>query len=258
MPELDLEAIEARANAATEGPWHGEHDEFGCVQQGNYGWVAPGAGPEYDVDSDRGHADAEFIAHARTDVPDLLAELKRLRPVVEAALAVVEQMRPIGVPLSLRMRHLHQVVAHFERGPQEHPERSCNRCGGCNVAWSAPSPLWNQVMRGGDINAGYEDFAGIVCPTCFAVLAQEAGVAELWRFYAERVHVELATVTPSGRVWNERTWLWEERDGSAPIESAPAGHVAECEGGHGDEIACWEMAFLCQQRRDAPAEDAPA
>lgn len=75
MTELDLEAIKARADAATEGPWHGEHDEYGCVQQGNYGWVTPGPGPEYDVDSEQGKADAEFVAHARTDIPLLLAEL---------------------------------------------------------------------------------------------------------------------------------------------------------------------------------------
>lgn len=76
--ELDLEAISARADAATEGPWHNEHDEFGCVQQGNYGWVAPGPGPEYDVDSEQGKADAEFIAHARTDVPKLVYAVEKL------------------------------------------------------------------------------------------------------------------------------------------------------------------------------------
>lgn len=101
----------------------------------------------------------------------------------------------------------------------EHPERFCNRCGGPNVhAWSAPSPLWNQVMRAGDINAP-EIFGGIVCTVCFAALAEEQGIAELWRFYAERVHVELATVTPSGRVWNPQTWLWEEPGGDSPVES---------------------------------------
>lgn len=89
----------------------------------------------------------------------------------------------------------------------DHPERRCHRCGGPNVSWIAPSPLWNQVMRGGDIN-GDEGPNGIVCPTCFAVVAQERGVAELWRLTAERVHVPLQTVTPSGRVWDEPTWMW--------------------------------------------------
>jgi hypothetical protein len=76
---LDLAAIRARVAAATAGPWHGEHDEFGCVSQGDYGWVCPGPSfPAYDVDSEQGKADAEFIAHARTDVPLLLAEVERL------------------------------------------------------------------------------------------------------------------------------------------------------------------------------------
>ena len=53
----------------------------------------------------------------------------------------------------------------------QHSERICGRCGGPNVVWWAPSPLWNAVMRGGDIG-GTEDFSGVVCPTCFAVLAE--------------------------------------------------------------------------------------
>jgi hypothetical protein len=72
-----LAEIKARYEAATDGPWHGQHDEFGCVQIGNYGWVCGGANePEYDIDSEQGHADAEFIAHARTDMPDLVAEVE--------------------------------------------------------------------------------------------------------------------------------------------------------------------------------------
>lgn len=92
---------------------------------------------------------------------------------------------------------------------KEHPESTCGRCGGPNVAWSAPSPLWNRVMRGDDIN-NTDLYGGIVCPTCFAVLAEKAGIADLWQLSAKRVHVPLQTTTPSGRTWNEQTWLWEE------------------------------------------------
>lgn len=101
-------------------------------------------------------------------------------------------------------------------GPASHPEATCGRCGGPNVGWHAPSPLWNQVMRGGDIN-GTDLFGGIVCPTCFAVLAEQAGIASMWTLRAERVHVELQTVTPSGRVWDEATQLWQEPP--APVVS---------------------------------------
>ena len=47
---LDLEAIKARATAATEGPWE---------------WDDPTIG--------------QFLAHAREDIPALLAEVERLR-----------------------------------------------------------------------------------------------------------------------------------------------------------------------------------
>ena len=96
------------------------------------------------------------------------------------------------------------------------PEARCHRCGTPDSNdWSAPSPLWNEVMRGGSINGGPEPYCGVVCPTCFMVLAQRAGVASRWRLYADQVHRPLETVTPSGRVWNEQTWLFD------PAASAP-------------------------------------
>ena len=65
-----LDEIEAHANAATEGPWVGIRypDGFlGRVIGGN------GFGVAEDFPDD---ADAEFIAHARTDVPDMAAALR--------------------------------------------------------------------------------------------------------------------------------------------------------------------------------------
>lgn len=94
-----------------------------------------------------------------------------------------------------------------------HPEDHCHRCGGPNVIWSAPSPLWNEVMRGGDINGPWQ-YEEIICPTCFAVLAEKAGIAFGWRLFAEDVTRELSTTTPSRRTWNAETWLWED---PAPI-----------------------------------------
>ncbi|MHB8406220.1 MAG: hypothetical protein ACYDCJ_12435 [Gammaproteobacteria bacterium] len=65
---LDLDAIEARANAATPGPW--DTDEY---DGGLRSTVT--AGP---ITSDE---DYDFIAHARTDVPALIAEVRRLRAI---------------------------------------------------------------------------------------------------------------------------------------------------------------------------------
>lgn len=90
-----------------------------------------------------------------------------------------------------------------------HPESYCHRCGGPNIVWVSPSPLWNAVMRGGSIN-GDDEHDGIVCPTCFARLAEERGIASRWRLSAELVAVDLETVTPSGRTWDAETWLWRD------------------------------------------------
>jgi hypothetical protein len=100
----------------------------------------------------------------------------------------------------------------------EHPEARCHRCLGPNITWSAPSPLWNAVMRGGSIN-GVDEFDGIVCPICFAALAEERGIARTWTFKADEVLAELETVTPSGRMWDDAAGMWREppaNDSTAP------------------------------------------
>ncbi len=82
MTEEELTAIEGRANAATLGPW-ATHD------QGRY---------DYSICRDHGDStcqplferigpvdnciDGVFIAAARTDVPALVAEVRRLRELV--------------------------------------------------------------------------------------------------------------------------------------------------------------------------------
>ena len=89
---LDLDAIRERAEAATEGPWH-SHD-FGYAGEEEPSSIVVHVG-RFDH-SDLRHPDTEtavawmprwegqesdnaaFIAHARTDVPDLLAEVERL------------------------------------------------------------------------------------------------------------------------------------------------------------------------------------
>ena len=89
-------------------------------------------------------------------------------------------------------------------------ESICQRCGRFNPVWTAPSPLWNFVMRGGSIN-GIERYC-VVCPSCFVLLAEERGVlATGWRLTASNLEMlPLETVTPSGRVWNPVTWLWDD------------------------------------------------
>jgi hypothetical protein len=68
MTEDELQAIEARAAAATLGPWFGQSTGI----YGN-GFQLVGRAP------DTAATDLEFIAAARTDIPALVAEVRRLR-----------------------------------------------------------------------------------------------------------------------------------------------------------------------------------
>ena len=77
-----LDEIESRANAATEGPWEWEGDAKAEWEIGANSLV-PSRRPDdpvlygYGYDASgievKNPADAQFIAHARTDVPALVA-----------------------------------------------------------------------------------------------------------------------------------------------------------------------------------------
>lgn len=49
-----------------------------------------------------------------------------------------------------------------------HPEARCEKCGGPNVTWFAPSELWNKYAR-------TEERDPMLCPVCFIILAEAAG-----------------------------------------------------------------------------------
>lgn len=189
-------------------------DEIGKIRDLAYGYVHPTDNPTV----------AELIARVHRMACDAISEDKERR-----------DRKPGG-------------SAPIESPDDEDPERICHRCGGPNVhAWTAPSPLWNQVMRDGDINGPWK-YNEIICPVCFAQLAEEQGIASFWRFYAERVHVELATTTPSGRVWNPQTWLWEDRSGPARLD----GHSPGCQGAHTFEISCSQVAEIREREANNP------
>lgn len=79
LTDQQLADIEARANAATPGPWCTDSWEIyqgAEYQPGLSEWIGETCRAD---DSDGSRNDAEFIAHAREDVPALLAEVDRLR-----------------------------------------------------------------------------------------------------------------------------------------------------------------------------------
>lgn len=91
---LNLDAIEARATAATPGPWRDADTHLG--RHGHTATVLSGTGNDTDLrawlpslsqeawDETRNvWADAAFVAAARTDVDALLAEVRRLRNAME-------------------------------------------------------------------------------------------------------------------------------------------------------------------------------
>ena len=90
-----LNEIEARANAATEGPWEWEGEAKAEWELGANSLV-PSRRPDDPVLYGYGYdasgievktpADAEFIAHARTDVPWLLEQVERRDKALEAVL----------------------------------------------------------------------------------------------------------------------------------------------------------------------------
>jgi hypothetical protein len=59
---------------------------------------------------------------------------------------------------------------------QAHPELTCQKCGGRNITWFAPNELWKRVVPSD----------GILCPLCFAELAEAQGlVAAAWMLAPE-------------------------------------------------------------------------
>ena len=73
-----LDEIEARANAASPGPWFDEErnlDEPWDLTTVYYGFHN-GETPDRDLVAEAAYDNAEFIAHARQDVPALVAALR--------------------------------------------------------------------------------------------------------------------------------------------------------------------------------------
>lgn len=90
---LDLAAIEARVNAAMPAPWMAEsrHD-MKIIFVGDIPGIRPASCILMDgSDIDRS-ANADFIAHARQDIPALLSALKRSEEVREELVRALESV----------------------------------------------------------------------------------------------------------------------------------------------------------------------
>lgn len=79
MNKININEIEARAKAATEGPWINIKGQI----RGNSGRSLARLGPVVwmgvrGFQPEQAMIDSEFIAHARTDIPDLIEYAREL------------------------------------------------------------------------------------------------------------------------------------------------------------------------------------
>ena len=104
---IDIEAIKARAEAAPEGPWSVRHEHYEAGpgpddEEQDWYLIDDCYAVEHWANYDK--ETTEFIAHARTDIPALIAEVERLRDIVD------------------RVRELHRAV------DVEPSETICHEC----------------------------------------------------------------------------------------------------------------------------------
>ncbi|WNM74494.1 hypothetical protein SEA_BEARBQ_92 [Gordonia phage BearBQ] len=107
MSELDLDAIEARAKAAYVGPWTADPDSYGDI------WARAGhegATVVVSADPALNAADAEFIAHARTDVPALVSRVRELEAERDEDTRVMNALRRQRDTAEHKEKRVHEVL----------------------------------------------------------------------------------------------------------------------------------------------------
>ncbi|ROS28901.1 hypothetical protein EDF22_0632 [Rathayibacter sp. PhB127] len=124
---LDLDAIEERTETIASGPWGvdevPETGECRIIYTGDadeepasiYAITAGGSTP----------AEAEFIAHAREDIPALIAEVRRLREENVSTVAEIEELPMGSVVVDVqgdpwqRLGHGWQIAGDSKTAPAE-------------------------------------------------------------------------------------------------------------------------------------------
>jgi len=133
MTKEELDAMQARADAATKGPWVTVVDSIETE------WERSPHGPDRIVDrfADTRDSDLSFIANARVDVPRLIAAVLELQATVErqaAELLAVDTS--LGLPTMSERRSRGQIVAALREAIDEASRmgadgRSENGCPAC-------------------------------------------------------------------------------------------------------------------------------
>ena len=130
-----LDTIRERADAATPGPWKvtwdGENDPDGAWSA-EWPWlirqdIYPGKSVANLAEVEASTEDAEFIAHARTDIPVLLAHIDALEASLSALLDSAAHGQPGG---------------YIEFDPNFPERRYCTYCG---ESWGINSQEWHDA-----------------------------------------------------------------------------------------------------------------
>jgi len=146
LGDAELEAIAARADAATKVPWTAYHRCSGCTGEDD---ECCGIGPEITGPPNRVNkgqfergVDASFIAAARQDVPALLAQVRYLKRRLDAAEELTREM---------------DEALESEAHREEEPECACHIC--------ANYRAWREIVEEGlptaqEITGSDPDFTG--------------------------------------------------------------------------------------------------
>jgi len=86
LRDSELEKIRKRCAAAAPGPWKSFVEGRDHTSGSNFIMIGEGASRANDIELDGASAaDQDFIAHARQDIPRLLAEIARLKRLLREA-----------------------------------------------------------------------------------------------------------------------------------------------------------------------------
>ena len=119
MTDIDLKEIEAREEAASKGAWKLSDIHDGESIYDSDGNLVCAIGQSYwGPDRRRSEDNFKFIVHARTDVPRLIAEVRRLRR--EAASTIIEKFGELWEEYS-KMEFQDLVQREVDRSRNIHP-----------------------------------------------------------------------------------------------------------------------------------------
>jgi hypothetical protein len=130
MTHAELQAIRARLNSASDGPWSvrripnsydsqaGDRYTHPCVR----GFRVPRR--LYDLAWQQVEADAEFMASARQDIPNLVAEVEHVRSTLKECREALDELLQRGEPFSVEdlsrvERYLAEEDAQWDGGQKK-------------------------------------------------------------------------------------------------------------------------------------------